>query len=283
MFSVDLTIENFQKVVVEGSQDAPVLIDIWAPWCGPCKSLKPLLEKLAEEYQGKFILAKLNSDENQAMAQQFGVRSIPTVKVIYKGKLINEFTGALPEAELRAFIDSILPSPGEELRQQAATLREQGELEQAVALLDQVLQIDESNAQASIDKAAILVEQQQLEEARQILEQLPLAESTSDQVKELLTRIEVQQKTANLPDPATLISQIEADPANLQARLDLANIYIAMQKYPEAIEQCFAIIRQDREFHDDIGRRTVLDIFTLLGSDHELVRSYRRQLSSLLN
>lgn len=283
MHSVDLTVQNFQKVVVEGSQDKPVLIDIWAPWCGPCKTLKPLLEKLAEEYQGKFMLAKLNSDENQSMAQQFGVRSIPTVKVIYKGKLINEFTGALPESELRKFIDSIIPSPAEDLRAKAALLRKQGQFEQALELINQALLLDENNTQASLDKAALLLELKRLDEALQIIESLPLPDATSDRARELLTRIEVQQKTAGLADSATLLKQIEADPANLQARLDLANLYIAQQQYPEALEQCFAIIKQDRDFEDDVGRRTVLDIFTLLGSGHELVRHYRRQLSTLLN
>lgn len=283
MYSVDLTVQNFQKVVVEGSQTAPVLIDIWAPWCGPCKTLKPLLEKLAEEYQGKFILAKLNSDENQAMAQQFGVRSIPTVKVIYQGKLINEFTGALPESELRTFIDSIIPSPAAELRAQAETLRQQGQFDQALEMIEQALQVEPENAGFSLDKAAILLELQRLDEARAIMETLPLPEATSDKAKELMTRIELRQKTQGLADTSTLLKQIETDPSNLQARLDLANVYIAQHQYPEALEQCFAIIKQDREFQDDIGRRTVLDIFTLLGSGHELVRSYRRQLSTLLN
>lgn len=283
MYSVDLTVENFQKVVVDGSQDVPVLVDIWAPWCGPCKTLKPMLEKLAEEYQGKFILAKLNSDDNQAIAQQFGVRSIPTVKVVYKGKLINEFTGALPEAELRKFIDSIIPSPSAELRMQAAQLRRQGDFEQAISLLEQAMQLDDTDAQIPIDKAAILMDQQKLAEARQILESLPLPAATSDAVKEMLTRIALQEKTAGLPDIDTLLAQIEQEPDNLQARLNLATAYIAQQRYAEAIEQCFIIIKQDREFQDDIGRRTVLDIFTLLGSGHELVRNYRRQLSTLLN
>jgi putative thioredoxin len=118
-FSIDVGEQNFNEVVIEGSRQAPVVVDFWAPWCAPCRALKPVLEKLADEYQGRFTLAKVNSDENPAIAAQFGVRGIPNVKAFVGGELVDEFSGALPEPAVREFIDRIVPSPAEELRQAA--------------------------------------------------------------------------------------------------------------------------------------------------------------------
>jgi len=283
MYSIDVNASNFEQVVIQGSHKQPVLVDIWAPWCGPCKTLKPLLEKLAEEFQGKFILAKLNSDENQAIAQQLGVRGIPTVKAIYKGQLVNEFTGALPESALRDFLAKVIPSPAQELHMLALESIRQGDTENALALLDEAMQLDSADEQLKITKARIMLDLGRLEEAKTLLETLPLATQLTDKVKELLTRIDISEKTADLADTATLEQRISSDPGDLQARLDLANVHIARQEYEAAIAQLFEIIKCDRSFQDDIGRKTMLDIFTLLGGSNELVRSSRRQLASLLN
>ena len=283
MHSFDVDASNFEQIVIKGSHKQPVLVDIWAPWCGPCKTLKPLLEKLAEEYEGKFVLAKLNSEENQAIAQQLGVRGIPTVKAVYQGKLVNEFTGALPESELREFLAKVIPSPAQELHLQALALAQQGDTDGALTLLDEALQMDSDNEELVISKAGLLITLDKLNEARELLDTLSPAAKLTDRVKEMLTRIDVSEKTAGLADDATLLQTIAAEPGNLQARLDLANVYIAQQQYQPAIDQLFEIIKQDRGFQDDIGRRTMLDIFTLLGNNDELVRTARRQLSSLLN
>jgi putative thioredoxin len=241
-----------------------------------------MLEKLAEEYQGKFLLAKLNSDENQALAQQFGVRSIPTVKAIYKGKLVNEFSGAIPESELRHFIDNLKPSPEEELRLQASTLYQQEDYEQALEILAEAQTLAPDNTPIKIDIASVLVAQENFIEAKTILDQLPLEYKNEDAVKQLLTKIAIHEKSEGLEDIDKLEQSIASNPEDLQARIDLANAYIARKNYPEAIEQCFEIIKIDRDFQDDIGRKTVLDIFTLLGNDDDLVKSSRRRLSSLL-
>ena len=282
-YSIDITPANFEQVIITKSQDVPVLVDIWAPWCEPCKSLKPILEKLVNEYQGKFILAKLNSEEHQDLAQQFGVRSIPTVKAIYRGKLLNEFSGALPESEVRKFIDSVIPSPTDDLRMQASEQIQQGNIEQAHALLDQAIALDPEQPALKADKAALLIGDEKLEDAKTLLDALPPQYKSEEHVKKMLAHIEIKQKSEGLADESVLLDQIAADPANLQARLDLANLYIAQENHAAAIEQCLEIIKTDREFKDDIGRKTMLDIFTLLGNGNPLVRTSRRQLSSLLN
>src|SRR5574343_331540 len=142
-FSFDVSLEDFEAKVLMAAETAPVVVDFWAPWCEPCKTLKPMLEKLAEEYKGRFLLAKINADENPELAQHFGVRSIPTVKVLYQRQLVDEFTGALPEGQLRAFLDRVALPAGEgdaNLREEAAALVAEGKLDDALAKLVQASQ-----------------------------------------------------------------------------------------------------------------------------------------------
>ncbi|MGD8559073.1 MAG: co-chaperone YbbN [Gammaproteobacteria bacterium] len=283
MYSIDVNEQNFQQQVLEKSKTVPVVVDFWAPWCGPCQTLKPLLEKLAEEYEGKFILAKVNADENQNLAAQFGVRGIPSVKAVYDGKLVNEFSGALPEPAIREFLEKILPNESETKRQQALTKHEEGDVDTAIALLGEAVQIDDDNNNAKIDLASLLVEKKDYDDAKTLLNKVPLNLQQEDRFKELMTKIELGERSDNLADKDTLLQRVEQDEMDLQARLDLANHYIATQSYDDALELLFDIIKKDRNFGDDIARKTVLDIFTLLGSQDERVRSARKTLATLLN
>jgi len=283
MHSFDVSVQNFKDIVVDGSYKCPVVVDFWAPWCGPCKVLKPILEKLAEEYQGKFILAKINSDENQQLAAQFGVRGIPAVKAIRDGKIVDEFSGALPENAVRDWLQKLIPSPAEELRLQAQQTYQNGDAEQALHLLQQALQLDSDNNTAKIDIATILADQQMHEEAKAILGELPANVKMEEAVTRLLTQIDVAEKSRHLEGEDTLLGKIAANSDDLQARIDLANVYINQQRYENAIEQCFEIIKRNREFQDDIGRKTVVSIFNLLNNEGEIVRNNRRKLALLLN
>jgi putative thioredoxin len=283
MHSFDVSIQNFKEVVIDGSHTNPVVVDFWAPWCGPCKILKPILEKLADEYGGKFVLAKINSDENQELAAQFGVRGIPTVKAIRDGKIIDEFSGALPENAVREWLQRIIPSPAEELRLQAQEIYNQGNSDQAMQLLSQALQIDPENHAAKIDRATILTEQGLFEDAKALIADLPANIQMEEVVAKLMTKINLAEKSQHLEDEDTLLAKIAKNPDDLPARVDLANVYIGQQEYEKAIELCFEIIRRDREFQDDIGRKTVISIFNLLNNEGDIVRNYRRKLATMLN
>ncbi|MGD8591829.1 MAG: thioredoxin [Gammaproteobacteria bacterium] len=283
MYSLDVSTQNFKDVVVDGSYKNPVVVDFWAPWCGPCKMLKPILEKLAEEYQGKFVLAKINSDENQEIAAQFGVRGIPSVKAIRDGKIVDEFSGALPENAVREWLDRLIPSPSEELRVQAQQVYAQGDADQALQLLQQALQLDNDNHAAKLDTAKILVNQGQYEDAKALIDTLPANVQVEEAVAKLITQIDVAEKSQHLEGEEPLLEKVAANPDDLQARIDLANVYISKQQYAAAIEQCFEVIKRDREFQDDIGRKTVVSIFNLLNNEGDIVREYRRKLASLLN
>ena len=167
--AMDVDARNFNQEVLEASKSVPVVIDFWAPWCGPCKVLKPMLEKLAAEYAGKFKLVKVNSDESLDLAQEFGVRSIPDVRAIRNGKQVGAFVGALPLPQLRAFIDKLIPSASEIERTRARELRSAGDPVTAATALTKALDLDPDNDLARIDLAELLVELEKLDDAESLL------------------------------------------------------------------------------------------------------------------
>jgi putative thioredoxin len=281
--TIDATAANFHSEVIEASRRIPVLVDFWAPWCGPCRSLGPILEKLAAEYQGRFRLAKVNSDENQALAAQFGVRGIPNVKAVVNGRIVNEFTGALPESAVREFIDALLPSPAEPLRQQALAAHARGETDATRKLLLEAIRLDPKHEQARLDLIGILIDAGDLAEAQRLLDEIMDAGKDRARIDSLAARLALAQGAAQSADESALQSRLAADSADLEAHLALANLLAVKQDYRGALEHLLEIVQRDRAFQDDIGRKTMLQIFSLLGTDNDLVREYRGRLSSAIN
>lgn len=282
-YCIDVSEANFMQEVIEASRRVPVLVDFWAPWCGPCRSLGPILEKLAEEYQGRFRLAKINSDENQALAGQFGVRGIPNVKAVVDGQIVNEFTGTLPESAVREFIDALLPSPAEPLRLEALAARARGEGDATRKLLLQAIHLDPRHEQARLDLIDVLLDAGDLTEAQRLLDEIAASAKDRNRIESLSARLALSQGAAPGADETSLLSRLDADPADLEARLALANLQAVKQDYRAALEQLLEIVRRDRAFQDDIGRKTMLQIFSLLGPDSDLVRDYRGKLSAAIN
>jgi putative thioredoxin len=284
--SVNADESNFEQVVLEGSKQAPVLVDFWAPWCAPCRALTPVMEKLAAEYQGKFVLAKINSDENQELAAQFGVRGIPSVKAFVDGKIKDEFSGALPEAAVRAFLEGVIPSPAEELRIQAReTYAQNKDVQAALRLLDRAKSLDAKNEAVSMDRAEFLIDAGQHDEARAELDALHPLTQMEERVVALRAKLDLAAAAAAAPDAAALRSRIATDAGDLDARLQLANLLVAKQEYREALEQLLDIIRRNRGFRDDAARKTMLQVFSVLGTQEgnsELVAKYRKLLASAM-
>ncbi|OHC68340.1 MAG: hypothetical protein A2045_07775 [Rhodocyclales bacterium GWA2_65_20] len=279
------TTADFEQKVIAASRGVPVIVDFWAEWCQPCRILKPVLEKLAAEYGGRFILAKVNSDENQELAASCGVRGIPAVKAFVDGELVDEFTGALPEAQVREFIERLMPSPAEPLRQQALAAHRRGELDAARKLMAQAAALDPQYEAAQLDLAELSLEANAIDDAKQIL--AGIAENARDKVRvaALGARLQLCANSGDV-DIETLRQRVGTDPADLGARLQLANALALMQDYRPALENLIEIVRRDRHWNDDAGRKTLLALFNLLGARPEyddLVREFRVALARTLH
>lgn len=277
--AIDVGLADFSQAVLEESKHRPVVVDFWAPWCGPCKSLKPILEKLAAEYGGQFLLAKINADDNQELAARFGVRGIPSVKAFVNGEPVDEFSGALPEDEVRVFLDRLLPSPVEDMRAEAAALRAAGDMPAALQKLADASRLDPAHVGVRLDATEVMLDLNEADEASRLLGSL--TDDADPRVPQLRARLKFMSASGE-DDQATLVAAVAADENNLAARLKLANLYVAAGQYEAGMDQLLEIIRRDRGFEDDVGRKTLLAVFDLLNGD-PLVSQYRRKLASALN
>lgn len=278
----DTTAETFARDVLETSKKVPVLVDFWAPWCAPCRGLKPILEKLADEYAGKFLLAKLNTDENQDIATQYGIRGIPNVKAFVDGKVFDEFTGALPESAVRSFLERVVPSPAAKLRTAAHDLIASGDFDGAEAKLQEALGLDDASVPIRLDLAHLLIARQAFEAAEQVLE--PVAERDRDErFEKMRTQIDAWRKARELPSVEELAARLEREPDDPALRLALAERLIAEMHFEAALEELLGVIRLTRGERRDEARRLMVRVFGLASEQADLVSHYRRLLAAELN
>ncbi|MFN4148647.1 MAG: tetratricopeptide repeat protein [Rhodocyclaceae bacterium] len=284
----DVTVADFDEKVLAASRRVPVIVDFWAAWCQPCRILKPILEKLATEYSGRFILAKVNSDENQQLALRYGVRGIPAVKAFVDGAVVDEFTGALPESQVREFIDRLIPSPAEPLRREALALAAAGDIVGARRKLAEAIELDPKNETTYLDFVQMSLDlgtPEALTEATQLIETIGDRVRDQDRAAALKARLEMAS-TAGGADIATLQARLERDANDHEARLQLANALALHQDYRSALEHLLEIVRRDRKWNDEAGRKGMLKLFTMLANQpqyDDLVRSYRIALARTLN
>lgn len=281
MHSFDTTFESFTTDVLDISKEVPVLVDFWAPWCEPCKNLMPILEKLAEEYQGAFKLAKVNIDEQQQLAQQFAVRSVPTVKIIRNGQVADEFMGALPEAEIRTILGKHVVSESDTLMAAALEKYNAGNKDALPEMVNIINSAPENN-NIRLQYVNVLLSEEQHDDAKLILQSLPADIREQPDVKSLLSRLEVMSIASEFGDLDSLIKTVEQEPDNCEARHNLSTVYIANGNFEAALEQLLEIMKRDRTFNDDAGRKAILKVFDMLGNAGELVSTYRRKMASLL-
>ena len=280
----DWTIEagedNFEADVLERSHEVPVLVDFWAPWCGPCRVLGPVLEKLADEYSGKFVLAKINVDESPSIAGAFGVQGIPAVKLIKDGEIAGEFTGALPEPAVREMLSRYLPSEYDEQADEAADLEEQGKSAEAQTIYQSILDAEPTHAKSLVGLGRVLMNAGDREGALETLERISPAAEERKIADRLIARLQLQGDQS--VDEATLRQKLAAQPDSLEARFELAQALAANEKFEEALSEFLNIVKSDREFRDDGARKAMVQIFEVLGPDHPLTDKYRSELATVL-
>jgi len=279
---IDATLSTFERDVIEASMEVPVLVDFWAPWCGPCKVLGPLLEKLEREYGGHWKLVKVNSDTNPELASTFNLRSIPYTVAFVDGNAVAQFMGAQPEAYVRAFLDRLIPNPGELEHRAARDALALGQQEIARQYLKNALALDPTNDGARLDMVNALLEGGEEGDARKQFDILSTDAEQQSNYEAVRSRLVAAERAATLPPEGTLIARVDAAPDDLQARLDLAELGIARQEFRAALEQLLEIVRRDRKFGDDIGRRKMLAVFEMAAAHPELVDDFRSRLSTVL-
>jgi putative thioredoxin len=276
---IEVDERNFQQEVLERSRKVPVVVDFWAPWCGPCRTLGPILEKLATEAKGAWVLAKVNVDNNPNLSQAFGVQGIPAVKAVRDGQLIDEFTGALPESQVRTWLKRFVPASAE---QAAEDLRALETSNPAVAeqRYRQLLEQDPKRDDVRVALGRVLFATAN-PESIEWLQSIALGSPAYQEAQAWLTLDEYRNSIGE-EDAFDLLHQVDQNPGNLEARYQLAAHHVQGGSYEQAIEQLLAIVGRNRSFRDDAARKIMLAIFIALGNQSPISTAGRKQLANLL-
>jgi putative thioredoxin len=273
---IDVGDDDFEREVRQRSATTPVVVDFWAPWCGPCRTLGPVLERLTAEHTGAFVLAKVNVDEAPAVAQAFRVQSIPAVKGFRDGALVAEFVGAQPEAVVRELLARVLPSEADRLVAEAATLR----APDAEAKLESALALEPRHGRGLVALAHRKADAGDVTGALDLLSRVTPPSPVLADAERLAA--ELRMRTADGADFAALQARVAEQPGDLGARLALGRALAAERRYGDALGELLEVVRRDRGFEDGAARKAMLDVFEVLGGDDPLVDRYRSELAKVL-
>lgn len=278
---VDVSEADFEREVVERSKAVPVVIDFWAPWCGPCRALGPMLEKLARERQGQFVLAKVNTEECQRLAAAFRIEVLPSVKAVRDGQIVLEFEGLLPEPAVREFLDRVCPSEAQRQARQARDLEAANPAE-AEAIYRRVLQGERPPDAARVGLARLLLARGQDAEAAELLRHVPPGGEEAAEVDRLTAVLFLREHARDFGDEAALRRRLAADPEGAEVRYHLGSVVAAAGRYPEALELLLSAAERDKKLANAKVREVMVTVFRVIGMRSELAEQYRDKLRSVL-
>jgi putative thioredoxin len=288
----DITTQSFMKDVIEESRRQPVLVDFWAPWCGPCKQLQPAIEKVVKAANGAVKLVKINIDQNQMLAQQLRIQSIPAVYAFFGGRPVDGFMGAVPESQVKQFVDRLIQAsggaPGEggdelaELLEHAKAAVAQNDQDLAARIYSEILGVDPKNVTALAGLARYNLQTGDAEQAKELLAQVEAKDKTNAEVVAVQASIDLAEKAKEAGPVDDLKAKAAADPKDMQARLDLAMAYWAGNQRQEAIDELLAMIKADRTWNEEAARQQLLKFFEALGFTDPLAVDGRKRLSTIL-
>ncbi len=273
---------SFETRVVQRSHQVPILVDFWAEWCGPCRYLGPILEEAVEDFEGKVLLAKIDTDRNLNLAQRYRIQTIPNVKAFSKGIVVNEFVGALPEPAIRQFIQRLIPTRADALVDVGAAREKEQRWEDALEAYRGALAHDAGHAAAATGELRVLVYGLQWADARAAYDRMPGPVQVRDDVVALKARMDLAAVEAGAPSLAELEAAVTRNPDDLEAGFQLAGRYAAAQRYREALDAYVSLLRKDRRFKDDAPRKMMLQIFEVVGARSPLAEEYREKLAGVI-
>ena len=277
---IEVNEQDFRTDVVERSREVPVLLDFWAPWCGPCQVLGPMLEMLADEYDGAFVLAKVNTDANPGLSAAFRIQSIPTVALIKDGQPVDGFMGALPEPQIREFLSAHVKTGADDAVALAESLLEQGQLPKAVEMLEQVLAEQPDNTRAHLLLAKAALRNGDYDTVAEHLDAIPAQADEAADAQHVRDALVFRDGCAE--DLDALRARVEKDESDLGARYQLGRCLAAQGEYGDALEELLEVVIQDKDYEDQAARKAMVTIFGLLGQGNPLASNYRRQLANYL-
>lgn len=278
---VDVTPENAKAVLIDESFKRPVMVDFWADWCAPCKTLMPILEKLAEEHAGAFLLAKVNAEEQHMIAAQFGVQSLPTVMIMKDGQPVDGFMGAQTEVEIRNILEQYLPKPWDLMLEEGQQRIAAGDYTGAIGPLKEAYTSSYQRADIVMALASAYLGLKRLDEAAELLGKVKLAHQDAT-YEQLMAQLELAQNAEKAPEISALEASLASDPGNEELRFQLALQYSQHQYHKEALDLLFALLQQNLSARDGEVRRTFTDVLAVLGKGDPLAVAFQRKLYALL-
>ena len=278
-----VTRDTFQKQVIEASYTVPVLVDFWADWCGPCHMQMPVLVKLVGEHAGKFLLAKVNTDTERRLAQEHGIRSLPTMRLYKDGRVVEEILGAQTESTLRTLLDPYIVRASDTLRLAALDVHRQGRTDEALAMLREAQAADPENYRVPLARAGLSLEAGRLAEVESLLDALPREIREGTEARRLRALLDFSRVAQAAAPIAELEQQVRQQPGDSTARYALAARYVLSGRLQAGMDELLYLIQNDRSFNDDAGRKGLLAVFELLGDEDELVKTYRRKLFTAMH